>query len=684
MKRLFSLILLIFILMMLSVNFAQEKIQIQPEKDWEKIIIVPNPEPILKLDLWLNKPQGSVYKVGEDLIIYARANDDVYLYIFDITPDGQFKLIFPNSYSKDNFIKKDKVYTFPDKPTYKFKVTPPFGKEYIVGIITKKPIEIFPGKRFENLAPGSVIEKKVEVALDNIQKTLKREEGKTWAQSVTFFYVQEAQVRSSIKISSNPPGASVYLDNDYQGTTPITLMLLPGNYRITLKKEGYLDYSTNIVVQEGRDREYNFTLQPAYGNLRIETDPRGASVYLDGSYKGLTPLILYNIPAKTYQLRIVYPGYQERVETIRVEPNKTTYLSYSLIPLYGSLSINSIPQGAEVYLNGVYRGKTPLVINNINPGRYQIQLRLKGYKDYVGFVDVYSGQISTYNFTLVPLLATLNVFSTPSGADVYINGVYKGKTPLSVSDLSAGSYNVRVTLSGYEDYYETVYLESGDVKQLNVTLKPISSEINIDSQPRGARVYIDGKYQGTTPITLYLREGRYTLTLSLEGYNDLTTEIVVKPRDKASYMFTLVPIVVTKTYYLNFTKGGYDGNLIVVRAENVFMDKEGKEYALVIRPSGVFEVKVPSPFNFKDVILKINLFFERDEKKKSEIYPSLVILVNGKNITLPISFEDKDYVIAKWNIGDFFDPNKENVITIRVLSETQNNVRVKEIVVEGR
>jgi len=670
--------------MMLSVNFAQEKIQIQPEKDWEKIIIVPNPEPILKLDLWLNKPQGSVYKVGEDLIIYARANDDVYLYIFDITPDGQFKLIFPNSYSKDNFIKKDKVYTFPDKPTYKFKVTPPFGKEYIVGIITKKPIEIFPGKRFENLAPGSVIEKKVEVALDNIQKTLKREEGKTWAQSVTFFYVQEAQVRSSIKISSNPPGASVYLDNDYQGTTPITLMLLPGNYRITLKKEGYLDYSTNIVVQEGRDREYNFTLQPAYGNLRIETDPRGASVYLDGSYKGLTPLILYNIPAKTYQLRIVYPGYQERVETIRVEPNKTTYLSYSLIPLYGSLSINSIPQGAEVYLNGVYRGKTPLVINNINPGRYQIQLRLKGYKDYVGFVDVYSGQISTYNFTLVPLLATLNVFSTPSGADVYINGVYKGKTPLSVSDLSAGSYNVRVTLSGYEDYYETVYLESGDVKQLNVTLKPISSEINIDSQPRGARVYIDGKYQGTTPITLYLREGRYTLTLSLEGYNDLTTEIVVKPRDKASYMFTLVPIVVTKTYYLNFTKGGYDGNLIVVRAENVFMDKEGKEYALVIRPSGVFEVKVPSPFNFKDVILKINLFFERDEKKKSEIYPSLVILVNGKNITLPISFEDKDYVIAKWNIGDFFDPNKENVITIRVLSEAQNNVRVKEIVVEGR
>ncbi len=684
MRRLLSLFVLVFVLIMLSGGAAQEKIQIQPEREWEKIIIVPNPQPVLNLDLWLNKPEGSVYKVGENLIIYVKANDDVYLYLFDITPDGQFKLIFPNSYSKDNFIKKDKTYTFPDKPTYSFKVTPPFGKEYVVGIITKKPLEIFPGKRFESMAPGSVIEKKVETALENLQKTLRKEEGKTWAQSVTYFYVQEAQVRSKINIYSNPSGAQVYLNDEYQGTTPLTLMLLPGNYRVTLKKEGYLDYSTNIVVQEGRDREYTFNLQPAYGNLRIETEPRGASVYLDGTYRGLTPLILYNIPAKTYQLRIVYSGYQERIETIKVEPNRTTYLSYSLVPLYGSLNVNSVPQGADVYLNGVYRGKTPIVINNLNPGRYQLQLRLSGYKDYIEFVDVYSGQVSNYNFTLVPLSATLNIFSTPSFADVYINGVYKGKTPLSITDLSSGSYSVRVTLSGYEDYSETVYLNPGDVKQLNVTLKPISSEVNVDSQPRGARVYVDGKYQGTTPITLYLGEGRYTLTLSLEGYNDLNTEIVVKPRDKVSYMFTLVPVVVTKTYYLNFTKGGYDGNLIVLRAENVFMDKEGKEYALVMKPSGVFEVKVPAPFNFKDIILSINLFFEKDEKKKSILDPILIVLVNGKPITLPMGFEDKDYVIVKWNIKDYFDPSKENIITLRILQDALNNVRLKEIVVEGK
>ncbi len=42
-----------------------------------------------------------------------------------------------------------------------------------------------------------------------------------------------------------------------------------------VKKEGYEDYSTNIVVQEGRDRDYTFNLKPVYGNLRVDTEPKG-------------------------------------------------------------------------------------------------------------------------------------------------------------------------------------------------------------------------------------------------------------------------------------------------------------------------------------------------------------------------------------------------------------------------
>jgi len=677
-----SLILItIFLLLFMTLGFAQEKVQIG--KDLEKIIIVPNPDTNLKIDLWLNKAQGSVYKIGESLVIYAKANDDVYLYIYDITPDGAVRVIFPNTYSKDNFIKKDRTYNFPDKSTYRFEVSPPFGKEYIVAVITKKPMDIFPGKRFESMAPGSLLDEMGEKALGNLQNNLKKEESKTWAQSVTYFYVQEVQQKSKININSKPSGAQVYVNDKYQGDTPLSLMLSAGNYRITLKKEGYEDYNTNIVVQEGRDRDYTFNLKAAYGNLRIEASPSGSSVYLDGVYKGTTPLTLYNLPAKTYLLRITHSGYQERVERVEVEPNKTNYVSYSLLPIYGSLNINSNPQGADVYLNGVYRGKTPAFISDLAPGRYQIQLRLNGYKDYVSFVDVSSGTTSYYNLTLVPLSATLNFFSNPQGAEVYLNGVYKGKTPISISDLSSGSYDVRMVLSGYEEYRARVDLSPGEVRQVSITLNPISSEVYIDSRPQGAKVIIDGKYQGVTPITLRLPEGKYNLTLTSSGYADLNNDIYVE-KGKSSYFFVLSSLTIpTNVYYLNFSKGGYEGNLLVKRAENVFIGSdEDKTFNLSVRPSGVFEVRVPGPFRFKNIVLKLNVSFPNNNKR--EIEPRLIVYINGKNITLPISVDENGYVVLKWDVTSYFVVDGENSISLNIIPEAQDNVRIKEIIIEGK
>ncbi|MCX7845924.1 MAG: DUF4384 domain-containing protein, partial [Dictyoglomaceae bacterium] len=210
MKRLiFTLIILTFLT---SLSFSQQiSIQEKPASPpWEKIIIVPNPETKLQLDLWLNKPEGSVYRVGEELKIFVRANDDVYLYIFDLTPDGDFKLIFPNMYSGNNFIRKDQTYTFPDKPVYSFKVSPPVGKEFIVGIISKKPLNLFPGKRLESLKPFESLEKNIENALKNVEKVLIEEKKETWAQKVTYFFVQEMVTQGRVKINSNPSRAQVY------------------------------------------------------------------------------------------------------------------------------------------------------------------------------------------------------------------------------------------------------------------------------------------------------------------------------------------------------------------------------------------------------------------------------------------------------------------------------------------
>jgi len=66
--------------------------------------------------------------------------------------------------------------------------------------------------------------------------------------------------------------------------------------------------------------------------------------------------------------------------------------------------------------------------------------------------------------------ATLKIHSKPFGAEVYINGTYRGKTPLTIK-LEPGRYTVRVTEEGYEDYTTTVTLEAGETKEITVQLK---------------------------------------------------------------------------------------------------------------------------------------------------------------------------------------------------------------------
>ncbi|MCS7201441.1 MAG: PEGA domain-containing protein [Dictyoglomus sp.] len=681
MKRLiFTLIILTFLT---SFSFSQQiSIQERPASpSWEKIIIVPNPETKLQLDLWLNKPEGSVYRIGEELKIFVRANDDVYLYIFDLTPDGDFKLIFPNMYSGNNFIRKDQTYTFPDKPVYSFKVSPPVGKEFIIGIISKKPLNLFPGRKLESLKPFESLEKNIEKALKNIEKVLIEEKKETWAQKVTYFYVQEVITQGRVKINSNPSRAQVYINNDYKGNTPLTLTLSEGSYRVLVRLEGYRDYETNIIVEGNREKEYTFNLSPRYGDLTILSTPSGASIYLDGVYRGRTPLTLKNLLVKTYELKLTYPGYQDKIERVEVKEGTEIRINLSLLPTFGSLSIYSNPSGAEVYLNGVHRGITPLTISNLSPGTYQIQLRKSGYKDLLSSVVVTSGTTSSYNFNLTPLLGMINVFSNPSGAEVYIDRVYRGKTPLSLSDVPSGTYDIRVVLSGYEEYFERISLSPGETKQITANLKPLYGEVLIDSKPQGAKVYINGKYQGNTPINLNLFEGKYNLTLSLSGYYEVNTELNVKSKEKSSYVFVLSPIEVPYIYSLSFTKGIAEGNLIITRLENSIFSKEDGVFNLTVLPSGILETKVPLS-RFKKIFLRVNFSISSDSK--GIINPIFEITLNGRSITLPFAVESREYITVKWDITSYWLQDKENTLSFYVSKGVEGSLKIKEIFIEGK
>lgn len=81
-----------------------------------------------------------------------------------------------------------------------------------------------------------------------------------------------------------------------------------------------------------------------------------------------------------------------------------TTISPTPAPANGSISVSSIPPGANVYLDGVNKGLTPLVLKNVENGKHAISVRLAGYGEYTDSVVV-SADSPTVSARLIALPA---------------------------------------------------------------------------------------------------------------------------------------------------------------------------------------------------------------------------------------------------------------------------------------
>lgn len=159
----------------------------------------------------------------------------------------------------------------------------------------------------------------------------------------------------------------------------------------------------------------------------------------------------------------------------------------------GTLEITSSPSQAPVYLDNQYRGITPLTLSGVSPGTHTLEVRLNGYEIWSTTGTMDNGEYVVVEASLDPVSlpdtaptappapapapdiqvsstpdpfsrGSLIVASKPGNAEVYIDSVYRGKSPLTLKDIPLGTYGIRVSMAGYEDW-----LGEGTVSPLSTT-----------------------------------------------------------------------------------------------------------------------------------------------------------------------------------------------------------------------
>ena len=297
--------------------------------------------------------------------------------------------------------------------------------------------------------------------------------------------------------------------------------------------------------------------------IQVSSAPSNALACLDQYSCQRTPVTFSTTADSFNSISIYQDGYLTATQTVYASDSGTT-MSISMAlnpnpPLAGSLDLDSRPTNADVWLDGRYYGTTPQIIGGLAGGDHTLTLKQVGYLDYTEPFTIVAGQTTTLSeamtpYSKAPIYGDLRVQSSPLGAAVYLNNNYQGttigSTPLSITELTPGSYSVRVTLANYQDFSETVTVMAGGLYTIQANLVQvtpgptpnINGQLTVRSGPSGANIYIDRAYRGITPLTLVdIPQGVHAITLRLNGYQDWTSSISVPAGTSTDVSGTLLP-----------------------------------------------------------------------------------------------------------------------------------------------
>jgi formylglycine-generating enzyme required for sulfatase activity len=227
-----------------------------------------------------------------------------------------------------------------------------------------------------NLKPGTHALTVKEVSHLDVNRTLVVDGGG----DVEIIEITLEPATQKIVLTSEPSGARVFVDEGFVGETPLQAELLRGQRELRFELDGYVTETRVLNIALDRPPELG-TVKMARnpGRVALTTTPDGATVTVDGGYRGTAPLALNLAPDIDHVIAVARPGYAPAHRTVRVKAGQTQNVSISLEEQIGAVDVRSSPN-AEVYVDGTLKGRTPLTLS-LTTTTHRIELRREGYRN---------------------------------------------------------------------------------------------------------------------------------------------------------------------------------------------------------------------------------------------------------------------------------------------------------------
>ena len=265
---------------------------------------------------------------------------------------------------------------------------------------------------------------------------------------------------------------AIYTDGRLLGTTPpASIELPPGTHQLTLVKNRYKPFNSEIIIEgEGKRQPLEAQLEPDWAEVSITSTPAEALITVDGKEQGKTPLSL-ELLSGTRLITAHKETYADSTSEITVTAGTTITHDIKLDLLPGMVTITSVPAAAAVTIDTRYHGTTPLTVPVPAASDHQVVLTAPGYKPSRQQLHLAPAERSTIAVTLEQEQGIIYLATQPADAVITIDGKRYASGPGKLT-LPVTKQFLEVSAPGYRTAARTILPKTGFSQQITVELLP--------------------------------------------------------------------------------------------------------------------------------------------------------------------------------------------------------------------
>jgi hypothetical protein len=249
----------------------------------------------------------------------------------------------------------------------------------------------------------------------------------------------------TLVVQTNPTGASVEIDGQPRGMTPLSLDLSPGRHTLKLSNEGNVRSMPITIVAGGQVSQLIELPRAAslLGELQVRTEPAGAQVTVDGHAYGRSPLTVEGLAPGAHSV-VLENELGSITQDVKIEAGTTASLVVPMgapknAPVSGWISVDA-PTQLQIFEEGRLLGSSQSDRIMVSVGRHQLLL----VNEAIGYSQVHGVNVTPGKVTPIKPRwpnGAMSFNATP-WAEVTVDGEHVGETPLGNVSVPIGSHEV--------------------------------------------------------------------------------------------------------------------------------------------------------------------------------------------------------------------------------------------------